>query len=130
VSTKNARRLLFAVAWLTLPVPFFLGEPELAPVVRLAFLSALVSLVFAAEGGLVTATLAGIGWVQALVWSGLLLLGAALIAKALARIESAGVRTAITAAIALVLLGASLGERYDTPLSSSRARSSLLQLFQ
>lgn len=130
MSTKNARRLLFATALLTLPVPFYLGEPELAPVLRLAFLTGLVAAVVAAEGGMVTAALAGIGLVQALVWAGLLFAAAALAARALARIESGGARTAVVVALAAALLGASLGERYDTPLSSTRARSSLFQLFQ
>ena len=130
MSTKNARRLLFATTLLTLPVPFYLGEPELAPVVRLAFLSTLVASVFAAEGGTVAATLAGIGYVQVFAWAGVLFAAAALIAKGLARVGAAGLRTAIVAAIAIALLGASLTQRYDTPLSSTRARSNLFQLFQ
>ena len=56
MSARNIRRLLFATALLAAPIPFYLGEPELAPVVRLAFLSALVASVFVAEvefGGVV-----------------------------------------------------------------------------
>jgi hypothetical protein len=126
VSKRNARWLLFATALLTLPVPFYLGEPELAPVVRLLFLTGLVGAVLAADGGGVTATLAGIGLVQVLFWSALLYGAAA----AIARVGSLRARTAIAAAISLALLAASFTERYDTPLSSTRARSNLFQLFQ
>jgi hypothetical protein len=126
VSKRGARWLLFATALLTLPVPFYLGEPELAPVLRLAFLTGLVTMVFAAEGGGVTASLAGIGGVQVLAWAALLFGAAA----AIARVGSARARTAIAVAISLALLAASFTERYDTPLSSTRSRSNLLQLFQ
>lgn len=130
MSTRNVRRLLYATALLTLPVPFYLGEPELAPVVRLAFLSGLITSVLVAEGGGVNAMLAGIGIVQVLVWAGLLFAAAALLARGLARIPTAGVRTGVAAALAIALFGASLTDLYDTPLSSSRARSNLFQLFE
>lgn len=130
MSTQNVRRLLYATALLTLPIPFYLGEPELAPVVRLAFLSGLITSVLVAEGGAVNAVLAGIGIVQVLVWAGLLFAAAALLARGLARISAAGVRTGVAAALAIALFGASLTDLYDTPLSSSRARSNLFQLFE
>jgi hypothetical protein len=126
VSKRAARWLLFATALLTLPVPFYLGEPELAPVVRLAFLTGLVTTVFAAEGGGVMASLAGIGWVQLLAWSALLFGAAA----AIAQVGSRRLRAGIAAALCLALFAASFTERYDTPLSSTRARSNLFQLFQ
>jgi hypothetical protein len=126
VSKRGARWLLFATALLTLPVPFYLGEPELAPVLRLAFLTGLVASVFAAEGGGVTALLAGLGLVQGLAWSVLLFAAAA----AIAQVGSARARAAIAAALSLALLAASFTDRYDTPLSSTRARSNVLQLFQ
>lgn len=126
MSKRNARRLLFATALLALPVPYYLGEPELAPVLRLAFLTGIVASVFAAEGGGVTALLAGLGLAQLLLWSGLLFAAAA----AIAQVGSTRARTAIAALLCLSLLAASLTDRYTTPLSSTRARSNVLQIFQ
>jgi len=130
LSPGNTRRLLFATALLAAPVPFFLGEPELAPVLRLAFLSTLVARVFVAEGGSTTGTLLGIGLVQLFVWTGLLFLATGLVARVLDRLSTDRARVATIAALVVGLLGASLGDLYDTPLSSTRARSSLLHLFE
>ena len=77
MSPKTTRWLLFSAALLAAPIPFYLGEPELAPLLRLAFLSALVTSVFAVEGGATAGALAGIALVQVVVWAGLLFLAAA-----------------------------------------------------
>jgi len=130
VSPKTTRWLLFAAALLAAPIPFYLGEPELAPLLRLAFLSALVTSVFAVEGGATAGALAGIALAQVVVWGGLLFLAAAGVTRGLARIATDRARAAMTAALAIGLLGASLSDIYDTPLSSTRARSNLFHLFE
>ena len=45
------RRLLLVVFLLTLPVPYMLAAVEVAPWLRLAFLTGLLGSVFAVEGG-------------------------------------------------------------------------------
>ena len=130
MSRKAVRRLLFVVALLTVPIPFYLGEPELAPVLRLAFITSLMGRVLLAEGGGTLATLVGLGAAQILVWGGLLFVASALLAWRIDRLRVAPVRIAIVSAIAIGLLGVSLAPIYDTPLSSKRMRSNVLQLFE
>ena len=127
---KNAHRLLFAVALLTVPVPFYLGEVELAPVARLLFFSGLLARLFAAEGGGKGGLFAGLGALQALVYAGLLGLAASLVARLLVRLRRPRVRTALVVGLATAMLGLSLAPVYDTPLSSTRPRSSLLHIFE
>ena len=49
---------------------------------------------------------------------------AEVLARSLFRVSAPGLRTALVAAVALALVGAGFSPLYDTPLSSSRARSS------
>ena len=130
MTRRTAGRLLWIAALLTLPVPFYLGEPEFAPVVRLAFLTSLMSAVLVAEGGGTLGALAGIGMLQALLYAGFLWLAAALIARWLERLRAPGARGMLVAAIAIALFAVSLAEIYDTPLSSTRPRSNLTQIFE
>lgn len=130
MSRPAARRLLFAIALFTVPVPFYLGEPELAPVARLAFFTGLLASVLAVEGGGTLAALVGLGAVQTLALGGLLLAGAAGVAWSVDRLHARALRRTVLLAIALGLVGVSLTPVYDTPLSSSRLRSSVLQLFE
>jgi len=64
VSRTAARRWLWLAALATMPVPFYLGEIEWAPVLRLGFLTSLLSLVLAAEGGRTLIWIAGLGIIQ------------------------------------------------------------------
>ena len=124
------QRLLWIAALVALPVPFYLGEPEQAPVLRLVFLTGLLGSVLFAEGGGTLATLVGIGLLQVIAWAGALFLVASLVARMLVRIHAPAMRGAVAVAIALGLIAASLTQIYDTPLSSTRTRSSLLQIFE
>jgi hypothetical protein len=130
VTRTTIQRVLWIAALLLLPIPFYLGEPEQAPVLRLVFLTGLLCAVMLAEGGGTLAVLVGLGVLQALLWGGALSLLAALMARTLERVHAPALRTAVVAAIALGLVAASLTELYDTPLSSTRPRSSLLQIFE
>ena len=129
-SRRATGRVLFLAAALTLPLPWYLGEVESSPLVRLAFFTSLFGSVLAAEGGGgTTALLFGLGLAQTLAWGAALRLAAALVARALAGLRSQAWRAAIVAALAVGLCGAGLLPIYQTPLSSSRARSSLLGIF-
>jgi hypothetical protein len=119
------------MALATVPVPFYLGQPEFAPVLRLAFFELLLGSVFVTEGGGWMLTLwVGLGAVQIAVWSALLWLGVRLLWVGLRRAPTPILRSAAAVAIAAALGAASLFPIYDTALSSTRDRSSLLQIFE
>lgn len=130
-SRRAAAWVLFAAAALALPLPYYLGEIESAPWLRLAFFTGIFGRVFVAEGGRgMTGLFFGLGAAQLLVYALLLRLGAGLLARSLFRVGAPGLRKALVAAVALALVGAGFSPLYDTPLSSSRARSNLLGLFE
>lgn len=127
LSRRATGRVLFLAAAAALPLPWYLGEAESAPLVRLAFFTSLFGSVLALEGGgRTTALLFGLGLAQTLGWGAALRLAAALVARALAGLRSSAWRATIVAALAIGMLGAGLLPIYHTPLSSVRARSSLL----
>ena len=131
LSRRAAGRVLFAAAALALPLPWYLGEIEHAPWLRLAFFTAIFGSVFAVEGaGGPTGLFFALGLAQTLFWGAALRLAAALLARALAGVPRPRWRTALVAGIAAALVGAGLFPIYDTPLSSHRAHSSLLELFE
>lgn len=130
MSGRTARRLLFAAALITLPVPFYLGATELSPVVRLAFLSSLLSAVALAEGGTTLALLAALGVVQTLLYALLLWAFATLLAWLLGVLRPAALRGVLVTSLAIALLAMSLLPIYQTPLSSTRPRSNLVHLFE
>jgi hypothetical protein len=130
VTRRASRWILFGVLLLTLPVPFYLGEVEYAPVLRLAFLASLLSAVAVAEGGGTLSALATLGGVQVLVLGALLFLAAALLARLVSALPAPVWRTAAVAVLVTGLLCASAFEVYDTPLSSTRPRSNLAHLFE
>src|SRR5215813_6628076 len=106
-----------------MPVPFYLGEVERAPVMRLAFLTSLLSLVMVAEGGSALIRLCTLGVMQTALYTGLFMLAAGLAARALARIREASLRAATVGAFVFLLFASSLLPIYDTPLSSTRLHS-------
>lgn len=131
LSRRAATRVLFAAAVLALPLPYYIGEVESAPLVRLAFISGLFGSVLVAEGaGGTNGLFFALGLVQLVVWAGVLRLGAGLLSRSLARLPWPRARTVLVALLALALIGAGLSPLYDTPLSSSRGRSNLLGLFE
>jgi hypothetical protein len=123
--------VLFAAAALALPLPWYLGEVESAPWLRLAFFTSLLGSVLVVEGAHGTTGLFfGLGLAQTILYGAALRLAAALLARALAGLRAPAWRGAIVAALAIGMLGAGLLPIYRTPLSSSRARSSLFGLFE
>jgi hypothetical protein len=130
MSEKAIRRLLWVVALVTVPVPFYLGQAELAPTLRLAFFTALLGSVVAAEGGGLLAALAGVGMLQTAIWATVLWFATRLPLVAVRRAPTPALRSAAAAAVVVALAVASLFPIYDTGLSSTRDRSSILQLFQ
>jgi hypothetical protein len=131
LSRRASARLLFAAAVLALPVRYYLGEIESAPVVRLAFFTGVFGSVLLAEGARgMTGLFVGLGAVQLVLWLLLLRAGAALVARVLARVPAPSLRSALCFGIAGAMLIAGLTPLYDTPLSSQRPRSSLLQIFE
>jgi hypothetical protein len=131
LSRRASARLLFAAAVLALPVRYYLGEIESAPVVRLAFFTGVFGSVLLAEGARgMTGLFVGLGAVQLALWLLLLRAGAGLAARGIARIPAPALRSALCVGIAAVMLAAGLTPLYDTPLSSQRPRSSLLQILE
>ena len=113
-----------------MPVPFYLGEVEWAPVMRLAFLSSLLSLVMVAEGGSALIRICTLGIIQTALYTGLFLLAAGLAARGVARIREAPLRVAAVGTAVFLLVASSLLPIYQTPLSSTRLRSDLWHLFE
>lgn len=113
-----------------MPVPFYLGEVEWAPVLRLAFLVALFAAVVLAEGGNTVTAMVVMGLAQVLAYGALFLLCADLVARAVGRIASPPLRVAAVGSAVFLLLASAMLPIYDTPLSSARARSTLWQLFE
>jgi hypothetical protein len=131
VSRRAAAWLLWLAAALALPVPYYLGEIESAPLLRLGFITGIYAAVLMAEGARgMTGLFVGLGLAQLLLWALLLRLAAGLIARLLARVPSPRARAAASFALAGLMLAAGVTPLYDTPLSSSRSRSNLFQLFE
>jgi hypothetical protein len=128
-SRRTSRTLLWLVFLLTVPVPYYLGGFELAPVARLLLFAGLVLAVVATEGAAgyqgVFALLAA---VQAILWPLLLLLAARLGAAALQRLVPEHLRAAVLAGAVASLLAVAFLPIYSTELSSRGARSSLAGL--
>jgi hypothetical protein len=123
-------RVLFVAALIALPLPWYLGEIERAPWLRLAFFTGIFGSVFVTEGATGTTRLFfGLGVAQVILYAAALRLAAALVARALAGVSSAAWRTAVVAGLAIAMLGAGFLPIYDTPLSSRRPHSSLLGIF-
>ena len=113
-----------------MPVPFYLGEIEWAPVMRLAFLTSLLSLVMVAEGGRALIWLCTLGIIQTALYTGLFMLAAGLAARGMALIREARLRVAAVGTVVFLLFSSSLLPIYQTPLSSTRLRSDLWHLFE
>ena len=125
-----ARRWLWLAALVTMPVPFYLGEIEWAPVMRLAFLTSLLSLVMVAEGGRALIWICTLGIMQTALYTGLFMLAAGLAARGVERIREAHLRVAaVGTAVFLLVVSATL-PIYHTPLSSARLYSDLWHLFE
>ncbi len=113
-----------------MPVPFYLGEIEWAPVLRLAFLSSLFWLVLIAEGGRTVILFSTLGLVQTALYTGLFFLAANLASRAFARIHEPTLRIAAVGTAVFLLVASSLLPIYETPLSSARLHSNLWHLFE
>jgi len=130
MSRRSAVYLLWAVFFAALPVPFYMGASGCEPPLGVAFLAALAGGVWWTEGsGGNTALFAGLALGQALLYTLLVGLAAALAARALFALFPRRAPWAV-GLLCAALLCAALFPIYDTPLSSSRARSSALQLFR
>src|SRR5258706_6716081 len=106
-----------------MPVPFYLGEVEWAPVMRLAFLTALFVLVMLAEGGRTVIWFGALGLLQTALYTGLFFLAAGLVARMIAWIKEPPLRVAAVGTAVFLLVVSSLLPIYQTPLSSTRLRS-------
>ncbi len=113
-----------------MPVPFYLGEVEWAPVLRLAFLSSLLSLVVVAEGGRSAGMIAAIGMMQIAIYTTLFFLAAGLAARLVERIAEPPLRVAAVGTAVFLLVVSGLLPIYETPLSSTRLHSDLWHLFE
>jgi hypothetical protein len=130
VSRTAARRWIWLAALVTMPVPFYIGQVEWAPVLRLAFLTSLFGLVLVAEGGPSVLLFSALGLLQTAIYTGLFFLAAGLAARALSRIKGPPLRIAAVGTAVFLLLASSQLPIYQTPLSSTRMRSDLWHLFE
>jgi hypothetical protein len=130
VSRTAARRWLWLAALATMPVPFYLGEVEWAPVMRLGFLTSLLSLVLVSEGGRSLSWIAGMGLFQTIAYTLLFRLAAGLAARGVERIAEPPLRIAAVGTVVFLLVASSLLPIYQTPLSSARVHSNLWHLFE
>ena len=113
-----------------MPVPFYLGEIEWAPVMRLAFLTSLLSLVLVSEGGGALMRICALGTVQTALYTGLFMLAAGLVTRGVMRIREAPLRVAAVGTAVFLLVASGTLPIYQTPLSSARLHSKLWQLFE
>ncbi|MFQ5698944.1 MAG: hypothetical protein ACE5IL_11750 [Myxococcota bacterium] len=129
LSPKAARRWLFALLWLTLPVPIYIGAVEWVPVARLWLLASLILGVVATEGANgFQGALAGLAAAEALLWPLVLYGISALCIWGLQRSVPARARIWVLGGLTASLLAISLFPIYQTPLSSHRIHSNLAGL--
>ena len=112
-----------------MPVPFYIGQVEWAPVLRLAFLTSLFGLVALAEGGRSVVLFSSLGVLRT-IYTGLFFLAAGLVARAIARISEPPLRVVAVGTAVFLLFASSLLPIYQTPMSSTRMRSDLWHLFE
>lgn len=129
LSPKAARRWLWTVLWLTLPLPIYLGAVEWVPVARLWLLAGLILGVVATEGasGFLGA-FAGLAATEALLWPLALYGISALCVAVLRRSLPIRARVWVLGCVTAGMLGVSLLPIYQTPLSSHRLHSNLAGL--
>ena len=129
MSTDAARKILFAALALLLPLPFFAASVELAPLLRLGLLTAVLGAIVVEDGTAGTGgVLAGLLLAQGLVYAALLWWLAHLAARALAR-AAPRLRAAILGVAVALLVGLASLPVYRTPLSSRSATANWLGLF-
>ena len=126
--TQTARRILWFVFVVALPLPFIGIQPGLGPALRMLYLGVLALAVYLPNPDfmslLITGMMLGQGLVYTLVLYGL----ARLVTRFARRSGGESVSSGLVAAFALVVLGLSLLDVYMLPLSST-ARANLFGIF-
>lgn len=129
ISRRRAHVVLWLALLFTVPVPYYLGGFEVAPVARLLFLATLVSGVLLTEGASgMQGPLGALAIGLALLWTATLYGASALLVRAAAR-RNGSVSLPLVAGATLALLALSLLPLYHTSMSSVSAVSNLLGLF-
>lgn len=113
-----------------MPVPFFLGELEWAPVVRLAFFTGMLTALMVADGGGFTTIFGVLGLVQTALYVALFYLAVSFAVKGIQRVGSPPMQVAAVGTVIFLLGVSSLLPLYETPLSSTRARSAIWHIFE
>ncbi len=130
MSPTATRRWLWLAALATMPVPFYLGEIEWAPVLRLAFLASLLGAVMFAEGGRTVILLGCLGILQTALYAGLFFAAAHVASRLIARIAEPPLRIAAVGTAVFLLFASAQLPIYQTPLSSTRLYSNFWHLFE
>jgi len=133
VSRRAVQRTLWLLLVVTVPVRYQLADTELAPTLRLVFLTAITILLHLSEGygGPLWATLLGLGLAQSIAYLLLFYAVAAVAARQLVRRLAPRAVLATVAAIAALLLGgAALLRPYVTPISSQTMYSGLFDVLR
>jgi hypothetical protein len=130
VTPVAARRWIWLAALATMPVPFYIGQVEWAPVLRLAFLTVLFGLVALAEGGRSVILFSSLGLAETALYTMAFFLAASLAARAITRLSEPFLRIAAVGTAVFLLFASSLLPIYQTPMSSTRMRSDLWHLFE
>ncbi len=120
LTIQTARRVLFAVLLVTLPLPLLALAPTLAPTLRYWLFALVITALVLVEGAAgVVPLLLALMWAHALVYAIACWLGAWALARALARLDAGPRGLVVTVAVAVALGGALLFPIYRTPLGSA-----------
>jgi len=131
MSPRAARRLLWLVFVVALPLPFYLVETGRMPAAALLQTAAYVLAVIAREGtqgqiGLIAAILIG----QGMFWVIMLWVAAWMATRLLARLPPRAIAAVTLSTVAVVLLLASSLEVYRTPFRARSLRATLLSVYE
>jgi hypothetical protein len=129
MSTRSIRLLLWLAFLVALPMPYWVFETGRVPTLWLGELTAFVLAMLLSEGGMVTRVVATLFTTQTLLFVGVTYLLARAVARPIARVPSAGRRTAVALVTVLLVLCTSLLPLYRSPLVAGGAAVNVLALF-
>lgn len=131
MSRRAARLVLWGALLVLAPLPFYLVEQGLVPVLRLLWLAGALGAVMVVEGarGMVDVAVALLA-AQALLWAGALWIAADLAARVLARGPRRRAAIAVLLLVAAAGAAASVAEPYRTPFRTRELRGSLGEILE
>lgn len=120
LTTQTARRVLFALLLITLPLPLAALAPTLAPTLRYWIYALAITALALGEGAAgVVPLILGLMWAHALAYTLACWLAARVLARALGRLDPRPRAAAVALAVAIALALALSFPIYRTPLGST-----------